>query len=399
MKEFDHIIVGASQAGLTAAQTLRENRPQESLLIINGEDRLPYKRTELTKKLAAGFEREEFTLFPPSWYEEQKIQRIDSPALSLDPTEKKILLSSGETVKGRKILLATGALPLIPDIPGSKEILHLRAAYETEEIRKRLLKADSVLIIGQGVEGVEMAEQCRLMGLDVVSTSTSNRLMNRWLDEELSNRLEKLLISQGIKIRYKEKPIDLSRKKENFYLTLAGNGKREILESQIVLASTGITGCISLLTPHNTDGLLGPRGVLTDKYMQTLFPGIYAAGDMVQMPPGWASGLWHSAQKQGYTAALNMAGIITERQNTPVRLKCEVFGAFFFSMAYDRVLGEPSGSLNEWILNREDSYVRVFFKEGKALGALMEGLKVKAKELASLVEKGADKSAFTDLLT
>ena len=397
MKKYDHIIVGASQAGLTAARTLREEQPKASILIINGEDRHPYKRTHLTKKLATGFTTEELALYPPAWYTEMNLERRDSPAIELNPLNKTLVLETGERVMGHRILLAVGALPLIPSIPGKEEILHLRKADETERIRERLINSNRVLIIGQGVEGVEMAEQCRLMGLDVISTSTSSRLMSRWLDKELSRRLERLLKSKGVLIRHSEEPISLEKKGENYRLEIRKNEKTAYLSAQVILASIGIRGDVSLLKPHNREGLLGEKGILTNEYMESIYKDIYAAGDVVEMPPGWASGLWHSAEKQGQMAALNMLGIKRARENYPVRLKCEVFGDFFFSMAYDRVLKER-GNLKEWTQNKEKTYIRVFFKEGKAIGALMQGKKEKGKALSRLVVEGAEETAFKTLI-
>lgn len=398
MKDYDHIIIGSSQAGLTAADTLASLVPSAAVALINGEDRPPYKRTHLTKRLAAGFTREEFSLYPEAWYRERKLDRYDSPAVSLEPESRTVRLESGQSLRARRsLLLATGARPRVPDIPGKEHFLHLRRADETELIRESMTRTSSVLVVGLGVEGVEMAEQCRLMGLEVTLTGRSGRLMSRWLDEELSRRLEELITSRGIRVRYNEEPLGLEKEGRSYRLTAAGPGVREELTAGVVLASTGICGETGLAENWRIPGLIGPGGVMTNEYLETVCPGIYAAGDIVQTPPGWATGLWHSAQKQGETAARNMAGEPTVWENVPVRLKCEVFGDFFFSMAYDKVAREVTPP-EEWLSEGKQDYLRVFLKEERAMGALMRGMKGKAKELASLVERGAGKEAFSALL-
>lgn len=397
MTDYDYIIVGASQAGLTGARTLREIHRDSSILIINGEDRLPYKRTHLTKNLARGFEKDEFALFDETWYKKNHIDRVDSTAVKLDTLNRSIQTQKGVAFSWGKLLLATGAVPKRQEIPGSSEFLHLRQAHETEEMRNKLLKAHHVVIVGQGVEGIEMAEQCRLLGLSVTSTSTSERLMSRWLDEELSIRLERLLISQGIVLRHKERPTELKREKKGFTLSVDGVGGIERLFCDYALTSVGIVGETSLLKPLMIDDLLGERGIRCDIHMQTVIKDVYAAGDVVQLPSGWANGLWHSAEMMGKTAATNMAGIVLAHTNWPIRLKCEVFGDFFFSMAYDRILKEADLLANEIFINTESQYLRVFFKEGKAIGALMQGMKTQAKDLVKLVEKGAKKEDFLTL--
>jgi NAD(P)H-nitrite reductase large subunit len=391
MDTYDYIIIGASKAGLTAAETLRENCPGASLLLINGEDRLPYKRTELTKKLAAGFEKEDFALYPESWYGENRIVRVDSPVRVLNLPAREVITDGGETFNAIKILIATGVIPRKIGIPGEEHIHHLRQAKETEEIRRMLRESGSTLVIGQGVEGVEIAEQMILSGQRVTSLSSSTRLMNRWLDSFLSERLARLLTKKGVTLLFDRKVNSLEMGEMALLHTESPSGA-ESLEADLVLASIGVEADAAILDTPEGRRISSPRGIRCNRYMETEWPGVFAAGDVVDVPEGWATGLWHSAEHQGRTAALNMAGIPTEWTNLPVRLKCEVFGDFYFSMAYDLCLKEQS--VSESILIQDDfRYLNVFFKKNRAIGALMQGMKPFAKPLARLVVDGASPEA------
>ena len=386
MKFYDYIIIGASKAGMTATETLRENDPEASVLIINGEDRLPYKRTELTKKLASGFTGDDFALHPALWYGENRIDRVDSPAAALDGQNRQIAFASGQRVAGGKILLATGAVPKALGLPGGETIRHLRRADETEKIRECLTRGGRALVIGQGVEGVEIAEQFTLAGMSVLSLSSSSRLMKRWLDPFLSARLAGLLESKGVRLLYKRKVCSCSPG-PNPVLSVEGPEGGEKHNADLILASVGVKADTALLDSPEGKEILGPGGIRCDSRLETAWEGVYAAGDVVDVPDGWATGLWHSAEHQGKIAALNMAGIPTEWTNLPIRLKCEVFGEFYFSMAYDRACREPDVREKIFVQD-EHRYLKAFFKEGRLTGALMQGMKPFAKPLARLVVGG-----------
>ena len=171
MIKYDYAVIGACKAGLSAVETLRERVPAASILLINGEDRLPYKRTHLTKKLASGFSHDEFALKEESWYTDQAIELWNgAQVVEIDSDNHELLCSDGRRASWKKLLIASGAVPFQPDIPGKEFIRHLRSAADTEIIRNSLLKSRRVAVLGQGVEGVEIAEQCRKMGLEVLPT-------------------------------------------------------------------------------------------------------------------------------------------------------------------------------------------------------------------------------------
>ncbi len=381
---------------MTAAETLRGHDGEASIVMINGEDRLPYKRTGLTKKLAAGFDCDEFALHPFEWYGENGIDLITSPAVVLNGKNRTVTVESGEVFKAGKILIATGAVPRKIGIPGEEEICHLRRADETEKIRAALKKGDRVLVIGQGVEGVEMAEQLSLSGLSVLSLSSSSRLMSRWLDPFLSRRLADLLAAHGIELLFDRTLLSLTPGEKKILAVRSPEGPEEHA-ADLVLASIGVQADTALLATPEGKSLLGRGGIRCNSFLQTDWDGVFAAGDVVDVPGGWATGLWHSAEHQGRIAALNMAGVPTEWTNLPVRLKCEVFGDFYFSMAYDLVQSEKDGEEKTLICD-DARYLRVFFREGRLRGALMQGMKAFAKPLAKLVVDGGTEEELRESL-
>jgi len=378
LNHYDFVIAGASRAGLAAAQVLRDRLPESTILILNGEDRQPYKRTSLSKHLAEGFGREEFALFPAGWYEEHRLDLLNSRLTALRPDGKEAVLSTGGTVGWDRLLLAVGASPAVLDIPGAEWTRQLRTARDAELIREELGRSARVIVIGQGVEGVELAEQCRLAGTDVVVTGMDSRLMQRWLDPELSGRLLRLLAGSGVECRFDSPALRIEREGDGLCL----HTPAEVLEGDLILSSTGIrpnTGAVQSL------GITGPGGIRTDRFLETAIPGVFAAGDVVDLPDGYCRGLWHSAEYQGETAALNMAGIPSPLDKRFFRLKCEVFGDFFFSMGLAGVQESDHMDLPDM---KGDGYLKLFSREGRTVAALMAGFKDSAKMLAEQVARG-----------
>ena len=383
-KKFNHVIIGASRAGLTAAMTIREKNPSDRILIINKEDRLPYKRTELTKKLAGGFKKDDFALLSPGWYEENSITLLNqTTAERIDPSLRSLLLSTGETVFWEQLLIATGAVPSHPAVPGIEHVLHLRNAAQAEKIREGILGSRKVLILGQGVEGIELAEQCRLMNRDAVVTGMDDRLMKKWLDPALSARLLNLVKKNGVDCVFDAPVIRVEYNPHADYpYTLISGGS--VLKGDLILASLGIkpdTGLTASL------GINGPSGIAVNTHMETILPGIYAAGDVVEPSSLDSYGLWHAAEYQGRTAGLNMAGIPSGMEDHPARMKCEVFGDFFFSMCLKRVCADDreTGWDDHSFMDSRGRYLKLFIRDGKTIAALMAGMK---KPGAKALEKG-----------
>ncbi len=78
---FEVIIIGGGIAGISAAATIAEGGGGQSVLLVNGEDRPPYKRTKISKHVASGFERDEYALHPREWYSANRIEHARSVSL------------------------------------------------------------------------------------------------------------------------------------------------------------------------------------------------------------------------------------------------------------------------------------------------------------------------------
>ncbi|MBN1837547.1 MAG: FAD-dependent oxidoreductase [Spirochaetales bacterium] len=329
--DWDLIIVGAGAAGMSAAETARLLKPGWSVLLLSEEDRLPYKRTKISKHIAGGFAREAFAQQPAEWYSGQGLElAVGVRAVGLDPDGRRLELTDGTRLSWSRLILAAGADPVLPALPVSlgEDDGHfvVRTAAQVEALRRALGGARRVAVIGAGVLGVEVAEQLRLHGLQVVLIGRGERLMPRELNNEGSDRLREALTGNGVSVRLEEREIAVQRRRRRGYAVALAHGEAR---ADLVVFCLGARPRIDLAAEA---GLRTDRGILVDAAMRTSHPEIFAAGDAAQHPDGAITHLWHAAQHQGELAARSAAGQTIRHESPPFRLKCEVFGQYFFSM-------------------------------------------------------------------
>lgn len=182
-----------------------------------------------------------------------------------------------EYYMGRHILIATGAKARMVDIPG----MELPGVMTSEELlTSNESRYHSLLILGGGVIGIELATVFNALGGDVTIVELSDRLLPN-MDREFSDALEEILTKRGIKV-FKESILEeVTKQKEGLVCRYVYQGKNREAKVDAVLVSVGRVA--------NTEGLFDPdvpvkmeRGkiVVNDFYM-TSMPGVYAIGDVI----------------------------------------------------------------------------------------------------------------------
>ncbi|MCW2931900.1 MAG: ferredoxin reductase [Actinomycetia bacterium] len=164
------VIVGASLAGLRAANTLRSEGFAGSLTIIGDESCEPYDRVPLSKQVLTGSVAPLQTTFPMTGGLDAD-PRLGQPAVALDRRNKRVLLAAGEEVPYDRLLIATGARAA--PWPNAQEaalqgVYTVRGRDDAARLRQRLAAGPGrVLVIGAGFIGSEVASACRELGLPV----------------------------------------------------------------------------------------------------------------------------------------------------------------------------------------------------------------------------------------
>jgi NADPH-dependent 2,4-dienoyl-CoA reductase/sulfur reductase-like enzyme/peroxiredoxin family protein/TusA-related sulfurtransferase/rhodanese-related sulfurtransferase len=210
--------------------------------------------------------------------------RVNQEVISIDPVRKQVEVKNLQNkeiyqLTYDKLVLAPGATPLRPSIPGIEDsrIFTLRNLKDMDKIKELSETASSVLVVGAGFIGLEMVEAFRNLGKQVTLVELQDQVLPQ-MDKEMTqgilralrdNEVE-LILGDGIS-SFKSSPDKVS--------AILGSGK--MIEADLVLLSIGVRPDSDLASKAGLQ--LGERGaIVVDEFMRTSYPDIYAAGDVVE---------------------------------------------------------------------------------------------------------------------
>jgi len=318
------VIVGGGAAGFAAAEMLRRQDYQGSIVMLSQEASAPVDRPNLSKDYLAGSAPEDWLpLRPDDFYREADIDlRRGVEATSIDTRAKKVLLAGGETIPYDRLLLATGAEPVRLPIPGVDQphVHMLRSLANCRAIIASAKEARRAVVIGASFIGLEVAASLRARNIEVHVVGLEQRPMERVLGAEMGDFVRALHEEHGVIFHLGDTVSSIEGKRAN----LKSGG---VIEADIVVIGVGVRPRLALAEKA---GLAIDRGITVDACLETNVPGIYAAGDIARWPDKHSGESirvehWVVAERQGQTAGRNMLG------------QREVFDAvpFFWSQHYD----------------------------------------------------------------
>ncbi|MDD5435275.1 MAG: FAD-dependent oxidoreductase, partial [Nitrospira sp.] len=271
MKKADYVIVGANVAAVGAIEGIRRHDKRSSILTISYETLGSYSRAML-----AGYIEGEST----GWLEyrgKDYFNRMGVDALygrkvtSLNPEKAKLVIEGGEDVGYKKLLLAVGGVPFKPAITGSenKEMIFSFTEFsDAHKIKNALPKFESVVVIGAGFTGTEIAYTLNNLNKKVSVVELGDRVLVKALDPRSSEIAESLMKEGGIDFYLNDTVEEIAGGREITGVKLK-SGK--FIPCQAVITAIGVVPNGELMS--NT-GLNFNRGLEVDELMGTNVPGI-----------------------------------------------------------------------------------------------------------------------------
>ncbi|MEV4624471.1 FAD-dependent oxidoreductase [Asanoa sp. NPDC049573] len=348
------LIIGASQAGLQLASTLRELGATGSVTLLGGEPRAPYQRPPLSKGYLRGTHPEDrLALRAPEFYRANGIDLIcgewvDGIHLT-DPSQGagEATTRSGRTLSFDRLALTVGGTPRRLNLPGHElaGIHYLRDVEDAASLRVDLEKADRFVVVGGGFVGLEAAAAATAAGKDVTVVETAPRLLERAVAPVMSDFVAAAHRRRGTTIL-------LNSTVSGF----VGTGRVDAVElsdGRVLPADAVVVGVG--LVPHTElaeqMGLTCSGGIVVDESARSSNPTVLAAGDCTVIAhPDHGSLRLESVQNaiaQAKTAAATMLGTAAPDTGTPwfwsdqADLKLQMAG---INTGYDQVVlrGDPA---------------------------------------------------------
>lgn len=311
-----YIIIGGVAGGASAAARLRRLDETAEIILVERGEHISFANCGLPYYIGGAIKERErlFVQTPASFAKRFHVDvRVETEVLAIDPAAKKITVQAKN--RGRyeeaydALLLAPGAKPLKPAIPGidHPRILSLRNIPDADQLRQRA-EGTRAIVIGGGFIGLEMAENLRRRGLEVMVVEAAEHILAPF-DADMAAIVEKELQAKGVFLFLGDGVTSFTGTEDSVSVTLT-SGKT--LSADFVVLAIGVRPDTDFI---KTSGLaLGPRGhILVDEHLQTNMAAVYAVGDAVEVID-FVSGektavpLAGPANRQGRVAADNMAG-------------------------------------------------------------------------------------------
>ncbi|TIT24673.1 MAG: pyridine nucleotide-disulfide oxidoreductase [Mesorhizobium sp.] len=318
------VIVGGGAAGFAAAEKLRREHYQGSIVMLSNDEAPPVDRPNLSKDYLAGKAPEDWIpLRGESFYSKNNIDlRLNANVARIDVRSREVVLADGTSTPYDKLLLATGAEPVRLTIPGADQsnVHALRSFADCKAIIERATAAHIAVVIGASFIGLEAAAALRSRKIEVHVVAPDKRPMERVLGPQMGDFIRTIHEENGVVFHLQDTASSIDGKK----VKLSSGGT---LAADFVVAGIGVRPRIGLAEKA---GLILDRGVLVNAFLETSAPDIFAAGDIARWPdPHSGENIrvehWVVAERQGQAAALNMLGHREKFEAVP----------FFWSQHYD----------------------------------------------------------------
>lgn len=306
-----NVVIGGGQAGGRAIQAMRRTGFAGEIVLIGDEKHLPYERPPLSKDfLLKGSAAKMPTVLDQAWADENKVSlRLGVAALGIDREGRKVALSDGSHQPYDRLLIATGARLRRLALAGADRpnVLYLRTVEESLAIESYLKPGASILVIGGGFIGLEVAAAAKVRGSKVTVLEAAPTLLGRMGVPELSETVLRYHQGLGIDIRLETFVLEMEAA-DTVRAVKLSSGER--LETDLIVVGIGIDPETKLAVEA---GLEVDNGIITDEHARTSDPLIYAAGDCTRhFNPRYGRKIrlesWQNAQMQADTAGRNMAG-------------------------------------------------------------------------------------------
>ncbi|MBJ7479385.1 FAD-dependent oxidoreductase [Rhodococcus sp. (in: high G+C Gram-positive bacteria)] len=383
------VIVGTGIAGSGAAQALRKEGFGGSIILIGSETEEPYRRPALSKELLSGKASiDRVRLRPPTFWTEQGIDlRIGVTVTRIDTDSRTIHLADGDGVDYDVLILATGGRSRRLAADDSERVHYLRDIADMRRLQSQLAEGSSLLVVGGGLIGSEVASTARDLGCSVQVLEAQPLPLSRLLPPSIAERIAALHNFAGVDL---QTGVDLET------LTAGVDGvtarARDGREWTADLAVVAI-GSLPDTDVAAAAGIAVDNGISVDRYLRTSVDGVYAIGDVANVPNGFLGGMhrgehWNTAQDHGVAVAKTIVGKDEPFESVP----------WSWSNQFGRniqVAGWPGADDTVIVRGDLDSYdfTAICTRDGNIVGAVSVGRPKDIRAVRTMIERSPDLSA------
>ncbi|ABK45760.1 FAD-dependent pyridine nucleotide-disulfide oxidoreductase [Magnetococcus marinus MC-1] len=275
------VIIGTGLAGYGLAKELRKRQDKRPITLISSDDGASYSKPMLSSALAQNKDAAALVMASA----EQMMAQLEAEIIThtqveqLDTAARTLQLSSGQSIVYHTLVLAVGANPIQLPLQGSgaAEVMQVNSLADYARWRTRLQGVERVMVIGPGLIGCEFANDLLKVGKQVSLIGPDPWPISALIPEAAGRAVQQRLAEAGATWHLETFNGAIEKSAQGFVTELK-NG--QVVEGDLVLSAVGLRPNIALA---QAAGLAVNRGIVTDAYLQTSDPHIYALGDCAEV--------------------------------------------------------------------------------------------------------------------
>jgi len=364
------VIIGAGMSSSKLCEELINlDKSGFKITVVEKEKYSNYDRTKLIYWLK-GEIPQNFFLNPEEWYEKNGVELLLGREVeNIDRSHRNIILSDGSKINYDVLVLATGSYPFIPPVKGLDlpNIFAMRTLTDSETLKELLKGKSTVMVIGGGLLGIELALVLRSMGKNIVVSHLTPTIMEMQLCEEAGRILQKKLEQKGLKFITSNYVVEFLGSTAGVEQAIFKDGTK--VKVDLVLFSCGIKPNIDLAKKCE---LNYNKGIVVDEHLQTNDPAIFAIGECIEFK-GQTFGLVSQVYEHSKLLAKYL---VSGDENLkyklsplpPTRLKSDIP-----VISMGKFIEEEGDEVTQYIDNKNLIYKKLVIRDNKLIGANFVG--------------------------
>jgi NAD(P)H-nitrite reductase large subunit len=299
------VLIGSGIAAVSAAEVIRQRRPDAAITMVSEEPHELYSRPGLAYLLRGDVPEKQLIVRTRDDLRALNLKRVNGRVDQLDFATRELVLADGKRLGYDRLLLATGALAVPPPFPGGDlaGVVKLDGLDDCRQILKLARRGRPAVVVGGGITALELAEGLCARRMRVHYFLRGNRYWGDVLDEDESRIVMDRLRHDGVVLHLNTQVKQAVGKKGRVIAVETQAG--ETVPCEVLAVAIGVRPRVDLARQA---GLTVDKGIVVNEFLETSQPGVYAAGDAAQVGKTPLDVLWPTAIDQGRVAGANMAG-------------------------------------------------------------------------------------------
>jgi NAD(P)H-nitrite reductase large subunit len=380
------VIIGNGAAGTYAAEQLRKDDAAAEIVMIDDEKYTLYNRVSLPRYLKGVLFEQRVYVRDMEWHTKNRIDlRLETKVTQVNFDEKTVVMEPGGELKYDRLLIATGGRPNPLTVPGAKGapyLFNFQYFDETKAMVARIPESKVAVVMGGSFIGYELTEAFAFRKLETHWIQRGPWFLRRALDEPGGKVVSLLAQDAGVQLHYDESIDGLEQ--QNGQLKVHGT-KGFTATADLVGVGLGLTMNIDIFEDTGLDTKVG---VLTNEFLETNKPYVWAAGDVAEFYDVVSQrhhrmGTWDNSLNHGRHVAKNMLGA----KQPYVEVPTYASGMFNSNISVMGVTTEEEPDAEGLVeVDYEGrNYKRLFFLENRLVGAILVGKMRGRKKVLELI--------------